>query len=169
MSLIVETGTGAIDSESYISVADSIIYHNNRGNATWSTITTAQQEQALRRATDYIEQVYRLKWQGRRVTELQALSFPRYEVLRADGYYYYDYDIVPNEVKSACAEMALKAAQGELAPDLTQGVVREKVDVLEIEYDKYSPQFARYRAIDNLLAPLLTMGSSGTFKTVVRT
>lgn len=171
MSLNVETGTGSATSESYISVTDASTYHANRGNSTWALLTTAQMEEALRRATDYIEQTYRMRWLGYRVTITQALSWPRDEVQRLDltllnQYSYYENNVVPPEVKNACAELALKAASGELLPDLGQGVVREKVDVLEVEYDKYSPQSPRYTAIDRLLAPFLS--GSSVSRTVVR-
>jgi hypothetical protein len=169
--LIVENGTGLANAESYISVAEANAYHAARGNTNWATISTGEAEQALRRATDYIEQVYRLRWQGNRVNSTQALSWPRAFVQPMDyqfsstafflgGLYYLPADEVPQEVKHACAEMAFKAAGGELASDLTQGVIREKVDVLEVQYDPNSPQYTRYRAIDNLLRPFLTGGSN---------
>ncbi len=179
MSLNVETGTGSATSESYISVTDASTYHANRGNSTWALLTTAQMEEALRRATDYMVQTYRRKWKGTRVTSTQALDWPRVFVIREDFYstgltipdvstgeFYYPSDEVPTEVKNACAELALKAASGELLPDLGQGVVREKVDVLEVEYDKYSSQTPRYTAIDRLLAPFLS--GSSVSRTVVR-
>jgi hypothetical protein len=171
MALIVENGTGLSNAESYTSVAEANAYHAARGNTNWATISTGEAEQALRRATDYIEQVYRLRWQGNRVNSIQALSWPRAFVQPMDyqfsstafflgGLYYLPADEVPQEVKNACAEMAFKAAGGELASDLTQGIIREKVDVLEVQYDPNSPQYTRYRAIDNLLRPFLTGGSN---------
>jgi hypothetical protein len=171
MALVVETGTGSATAESYISVADATTYHANRGNSPWALLTTAQMEESLRRATDYMEQVYRMRWLGYRVTITQALSWPRDEVQRLDltllnQYSYYENNAVPPEVKNACAELALKAASAELLPDLTQGVVMERVDVLQIEYDKYSPQSPRYTAIDRLLAPFLS--GSSVSRTVVR-
>jgi hypothetical protein len=172
MSLNVETGTGSSTSESFASVADADLYHSNRGNSAWAAIaSTALKEAALRKATDFMEQSYRLRWLGYRVSITQALSWPRDEVQRQDftflnQYSYYPNNEVPSEVKNACAELALKASADELSPDLTQGVIREKVDVLEVEYDKYSSQSPRYVAIDRLLAPFLN-GSSAS-RSVVR-
>lgn len=169
MALIVEDGTGKVDSASYISVADALAYHNARGNTNWATITTTEQEEALRRATDFMEQVYRLNWAGYRITSTQALSWPRYEVPMIDANYYYDSDIVPTEVKNACAELAFKAAGGDLSPDVAQRVIREKVGVLEVEYDKNGVQYTTYRAINNMLAPFLTNVVGGAFRKVIRT
>lgn len=178
MALIVETGAGLPDAESYISVAYANTYHANRGNTNWADISTAEAEQALRRATDYLVQVYRTKWDGVRYSSTQSLDWPRSFVENKDqsfgnlypiiGYFYYPSDFIPQELKNACAEMAFKAASGELAPDLDRTIIKEKIDVLEVEYDKNALQYKRYRAIDNILAPFLVRGSSGTFRKVER-
>jgi hypothetical protein len=181
MALIVEDGTGMATAESYTSVAEADLYFSNRANTAWAALNTAAKEASLRKATDYLGQVYRLRWKGVRVNGVQALDWPRGFVERDDykyqgingasmigGYFYFPSDEVPKEVKNACAELALKASSEELAPDLGQGVIREKVGTLEVEYDKNSPQFTQYRAVNNLLAPLLN-GLGGAFRKVVRT
>ncbi len=154
MSLIVENGTGLSSAESYISEPDSVTYQLLRGNTTWNTITVAQREEALRRATDYMGQVYRQRWQGTRVNSVQALDWPRYEVV-VDGYYLLS-NVIPQAVKNACAELALKAAAGELYADQSQGVLSEQVGPIKVEYDKSSPLKVRYKAIDALLAPFFS-------------
>jgi hypothetical protein len=179
MALITENGTGQATAESYTSVAEADLYFSNRANATWAALTTGNKEASLRKATDYMLQTYRLRWNGTRINGVQALDWPRAYVKRQDyeyqglngatfigGFYYYPSNEVPTEVKNACAELALKASADELSPDLTQGVIREKVDVLEITYDKYSPQSPRYVAIDRMLSPFLS-GSSAS-RSVVR-
>ena len=167
MSLIVEDGSVVTGAESYISVADATTYNTARGNAAWAALTTdALREAALRKATDFMRQVYRSRWQGYKVNEDQALDWPRYDV-EVEGYAV-DSDIVPTEVKNACAELALKASAAELNPDLTQGVAREKVGQIEVEYDKASPQFTRYRAIDALLSPYLKAGGGGCSMGLIR-
>ena len=167
MSLICEDGSGKSDSESYISVADASSYHTARGNTAWAALATdALREAALRRATDYMRQAYRSRWQGYKVNEDQALDWPRYDV-EVEGYAI-DSDIVPTEIKNACAELALRASAADLNPDLTQGVAREKVGQIEVEYDKASPQFTRYRAIDALLSPYLKAGGGGCSMGLIR-
>lgn len=168
MSLITEDGTGRSDSESYISVADADTYHSNIGNAGWASLTTTVKEQLLRKATNYMVQVYRLSWAGIRKNDTQSLDFPRYLVPKYDNgamYSYYDENSVPKEVKDACCEFALKANSGSLAPDLDRLTKREKVGVLEVEYDNTKGlPYVQYRAMDNLLSPLLkpTTGSPAT-------
>lgn len=156
MALIVEDGTGLSTAESYISVADTDTRHSDSGQTNWALLSTAEKEQALRRATDYMEQAYRSRWKGTRKERLQALSWPRYDVI-VDRWSV-DSDIVPTDIANACADLALKAAAGDLNADLTRGIVREKVGPLETEYDRASPQQTRYRSIDMALAPYL-MGS----------
>lgn len=178
---IPEDGTGKEDANSLCSLEDAREYHATRNNSAWALLLIGQQKSALIRATDYMQQVYRLKWSGTRTTGTQALDWPRAFVLRDDyqyqglngstiigGNFYFPSNEVPKEVINACAELALKSVSGELAPDIGQRVLREKVDVIEVQYDQYSPQYTQYRSIDNLLAPFLkTVGS--TMRPVVRT
>lgn len=171
MALTVETGSGSASSESYASTSDVDTYQSNRGVTLWATLSTAEKEQALRRATTYMEQVYRLRWKGWRYTRDQALSWPRESVERLDYGLgdYYETDAVPVEVVNACCEMAFKAAFGDLSPDIGRVTKREKVDVIEVEYEGGRAPFVRYRAIDNILAPLLKGDAGGdSFVRMVR-
>jgi hypothetical protein len=167
MSLIVEDGTIVPGAESYISVADASTYHTARGNTAWAALATdALREAALRRATDYMRQAYRSRWQGYKVNEDQALDWPRYDV-EVEGYAV-DSDIVPTEIKNACAELALRASAADLNPDLTQGVLSEQVGSIQVTYDKASPQFTRHRAIDAILSPYLKAGGGGCSMGLIR-
>lgn len=174
MALVVETGQAGADSESLASVAYCDTYHAGRANAAWAALDTAGKEAALRKATDYMEEIYRLMWSGYRRTDTQALSWPRYEVPRPDiaanafygyGVGYYDFDSVPVEVQRACAELALRASAGDLAPDLDRPTTSEQVGPIAVTYAVGAREFVRYRAIDNLLAPFLT-GSGNSMKIV---
>lgn len=167
MSLTVEDGTGLANAQSYISVADADTHFTVRGITLWDTLLTAEKEQALTRATDYMVQAYRMRWQGDRVLSTQALDWPR-EGVEVDGIEI-DADVVPTEVKRACAELAFKAASGELAADLERQTLRETVGPITVEYNPNGLQWKRYRAIDLLLAPFLVNAGSGVFRQVVRT
>jgi hypothetical protein len=176
---IVEDGTGRADALSYISVHEADLYHARRGNHTWGNLSIGSKKAALVKATEYIGQIYRMVWKGSRVNAIQALDWPRVYVVKDDlkydglvGYetlyylFYYPSDEVAIEVKNATAILALKSVSGELISDLTQTVIKERVDVLEVEYDKNSPQWVRYREIDNLLRPLLV--STGANRQLLR-
>lgn len=164
MALIVEDGSGRTDSESYISVANATARHAAFGNTAWADLATDEKEQALRRATAHMEQAYRTRWTGQRINSTQALSWPRAWVV-VDGYSV-DSDIVPADIANACADLAFKAASGDLNPDIERAVIREKVGPLETEYSAHSPQSTRYRAIDMALAPYLK--GSSAMATLVR-
>lgn len=156
MSLVVEDGTGKADAESFISVAAASTRHTALGNAAWAAAASdTVREQALRRATQYMEQAWRLRWKGTRASETQALSWPRYINVPIDGFYI-DSDEVPATIANACADLALRALSDDLNADQTQAIKREKVGPLETEYSEFSPQAVRFRSIDMMLAPYLT-------------
>lgn len=163
MPLIVEDGTGRADAESYASAAEADAYHSARGNTAWASVS--DKEGALRRATDYMVQAYRSRWKSFRTTSTQALDWPRAWVEMADAPYgygssaaYYPNDSVPAEVKRACMELALVAASQDLAPNLTRAAKQETVGPITVVYDENSPEYARYRRVDMMLAPLLGRG-----------
>ncbi len=170
MSIIIEDGTAKTDAESYCSVAAADTYHSKRGQTDWAALTTDQKEQSLRKATDYMEQVYRSRWAGYRKTNTQSLSWPRYDVPIKDAplVSYYDYNSVPTGVVNACAELALKANTAELSPDIERQVKKTKVDVIEVEYVDGAPVNTQYKAIDNMLDPYFKSGGSGLNISVVR-
>lgn len=102
MSLIVEDGTGLMDSNSYVSVAEADAYFKLRGVASWAALPEEDKESALVNGTDYIG----LRWsclKGEVLNEFQALAFPRTE-----------WEGVPEGVKRATLEYALLASEDEL-------------------------------------------------------
>ena len=163
MTLIVEDGSGISDAESYASVVEFKAYCAKRA-MDYSLLADAAIETLLIRATDYMVNVYRNRWQGRRTNQFQALDFPRYDVV-VDGYSVLS-NIVPPLVKNACIELAFKANTIELLPDIERATIREKVDVIEVEYDKFAPVQTRYSQIDAMLSPLLSSADSISVKLV---
>lgn len=157
MTLVVEDGTGLSNANAFVSVADADARHTLLGNTAW-TGTDAAKEAAIARATVYMEQAYRQRWVGVRVSSEQALSWPRYVEGLVDGWPI-DSDEVPSDIADACADLALRALSDDLNADLTRAVVRKKIGPLETEYDRASPQSKRFRAVDMALAPYLK-GSS---------
>lgn len=169
MPLVIEDGTGKVNSESYASAAEADTYHSDRGNAAWAALPdAATKEQHLRKSTEYMSQAYRMRWKMFRVTVTQALDWPRAWVPIPDAPYGYGSqsafvpnNVVPTEVKRACMELALSSAAGALAPQLERATRREKVGEIEVEYDMNSPEYTRFRSVDMILEPYLD-GSSIT-------
>lgn len=158
MTIIVEDGTGLNNAESYVSVAEFVLYHTNRGNSV-ATLPTATIEILLRKATDYLSAQYRGKWLGYRSNSTQALDFPRTGIV-TDEFITVESNQIPIELKNAQCELAARANDGALMQDETQKVKREKVDVIEVEYVESASVQTRYTQIDNMLSVLLSTTNS---------
>lgn len=160
MALIVETGAGLSNAESYASVATADAYHVGRLNAAWALLDATTKEGCLRKATEYMVGFYRERWKGMRGGLVQALDWPRYNVQLDDVGYgriaaYVQSNIVPVEVQNACCALALKASTGELASDLQRTVKEKTVGPLKTVYADGAPEAVRYRAVDMMLKPYL--------------
>jgi hypothetical protein len=164
VAIIVEDGTGKVDAESYISVADCDAYHTAFSHAGW-TGTTAAKEAALRKATQYVDTIGDRRWIGYRLDLNQALDWPRFDATDDDGWVRAS-DTVPVEVEQATSEAALRALTEELFTDLPGAgtIGSESVTVGPIStsttYVGGKTQLKRYTIVEKLLAPLLE--SSGT-------
>ena len=170
MAFVVETGAGLANANSLASVAAADAYVADRGIAGWTALTNQVKEQALIRATDFLEATYRSAWRGFRNTETQALSWPRYD-LYVDMFLV-DSNIVPAAVVRATIEMALRAStDATLIEDQGRVITRERVDVLETEYSEFGPRNTSYTAVARMLSPYTNSSSGGAFAsvTVVRT
>lgn len=118
MAIIVEDGTGKVDAVSYLSVADADTHHTARGNTQWTALTTTQKEQALVRATDYIDKRFGRKFRGSKIGNTQALEWPRSGATDNDGFSLGSASI-PAQLKKATAEYAMRAyLVNVLAPDV---------------------------------------------------
>lgn len=165
MALTVEDGTGLSNADALISESYADNYHTAQGNTTW---TGDDKEAAIRRASAYLTD--RVRWQGYKVNERsQAMAWPRSGVVDVDGYSIPE-DEVPDEVKRACAEIALVelVTPGAMSPQVTASAVvtREKLGPMETEYatartdaNSAKPQLA---IVQGLLKGL-TMGAGGMY------
>ena len=155
MALIIETGAGLPDAESYASVAEADAYHSKRGNVAWAALVESEKESLLVKATEYMVGQYRARWKGRRRTSTQALDWPRYDVELDDVDACLGSEIVPVAVQNACAILALQAKSGELAPALKRTVKEKVIGPIKTVYADGAPEAVRYRAVDQVLKPFL--------------
>ena len=165
MALIVENGSVVAGADALISRADATTYHTSRGNAAWSDLSDDDKDTAIRRATDYLGETYRMRLAGYRFSDDQTLDWPRAGVPRQDIGGSYPADAVPAEVVRACAELALRAASGPLTPDQAQAIKSVAAGSVKIDYADYSKTTKSYPAIDRLMAPFLT-GSSASVRLI---
>lgn len=172
MALIVEDGTGLATAESYTSVAECDTYLANNGITVWAPLLTAEKEQALRRATNFMLQAYRTQWKGQRVNSTQRLDWPRWNVQLPDLFgtvnAYVPSTEIPSVLKNATSELALLAAAGDLNEVLPQNVISKQVGPLKVVYDKDSPQQKKYVHVNEMLSIYLTGRTSGAMIRLVR-
>lgn len=161
MALIVETGAGLANAESYASVAEATAYFGGRNKADdWDAVD--DKEAALRNATDYITQTYSGAWSGFRSRTEQALDWPRVDVpWDDDPSGAYPSNAIPAALKRACIELALRAGSGNLIEDLERETLSETVDVISVTYAPGGSRQKRYTVAERLLRPLLNGGSTG--------
>ena len=148
--LIVESGNGDSNSESYIDVAFADAYFLKRGITQWASLTN--REQLIIRAMDYIENNY--TYQGTKLVSTQSLQFPR--LINGETVY-------PIALKNAVCELALKSNEEDLLADTDKTTIREKVGALEIEYDPNQDNTKSYNYVNKLLAPYLVSTSSFSY------
>lgn len=165
MALIVENGTEVAGANTYASDAEFIAYAAARGKTIASTATN--REIQLIKAMDYIEG-HRAKFKGTKNNQLQALQWPRYNVVIDT--YYLDSDEIPQELKEAQMEAAIFINSSEILKSGTiQNISREKLDKLEVAYfSGGSYEVARTDSVDVKLDVLLNRGSSGLNGVVIR-
>lgn len=161
MALVVETGTGLANADSYNELADITTYNAaHQAIAAWTSASDALKERAARQATQYLEATYQNRWRGTRKTEVQALAYPR-EGVWLDGVLL-DEDVIPKKLRDAHSELAIRAVSGPLMPDVeTPGALtmkRTKAGPVEIEkrWDAGGQgQTTWLRLIDGLLSGLV--------------
>ncbi len=149
LDLVVEDGTGKVDSNTYVSDADAAAYHDLYGNMAYSSATDDERATSLVNATQYLD----LRWQfhgvivfpGTPTVAGQALCWPRDDgagggLFDSKGTEWLDE--VPTWIENATYEYALAfLVGGRLLPDPTvldpsgQAVtgIRSKVGPIEEE------------------------------------
>lgn len=114
MTITVEDGTGLVNADAYISEADADTYFAAIANTTWAGATTPAKEQAIVKATRYMEKRFGIKWKGIIASSTQALGWPRNYVYDERGTELDDQ--VPTAIAHACAEYAVHALTNDLIP-----------------------------------------------------
>ncbi len=177
MPSTIDATVGGAASNSYLSLADfATIADDGPYAATYTAASVPDRTRALLQATARLDLE---KWLGVRVTDTQALAWPREYVIDPDksgtnvgSTLARPYDVVvylptttiPARIKTGTAELALQilaAGTADLfAPDTTREVTREKVDVIEVEYASASSRrtedaLDRWPRVFRAILPLL--------------
>ncbi|WP_373379900.1 DnaT-like ssDNA-binding protein [Cupriavidus nantongensis] len=156
--MTIDTNPGSPTADSYVSVAEADAYWSKRPGSAWGAAAEAAREGALVRATGYVDATY--DWRGTRATAVQALDWPRYDVV-LDGYPL-DGTTIPARVKDAVCEMALKALAGDISADVSpQQVVEQTVGPITRKFapNERNGGQKQYPYVDSLLRGLVSGGS----------
>lgn len=151
--LIVETGTGKPNANSYISLeeADSYFAHKRLNSSTWTATSEANKKIALKMATSVLD--HEVQWKGEKRFTNGSLRWPRNYAYDDDGDLI-DNSSVPQTVREATAEMALwLLGQDRFTNRSGIGLKSLRVDVIQLEFDKYDkvdlvPAFIRRMLVE---------------------
>ena len=126
-----------VGTDSYVSLDDADLYHEMRLHVeTWTSANDDTKEAALMWATRLLNDL--INWAGYKTSQGQALRWPRNFVYDLDGYLL-DSGAIPDFLKSATSEYARNLIDSDLTEgNAMAGFKSLKIDVLEMEVDKYS-------------------------------
>lgn len=155
MALIIENGTNVAGANSYTTLEEIRAFALARGFAL--TNVDVDLEVLAIKAMDYLESL-RGSYQGTKVYENQELQFPRSDVY-VDGFLLAS-TTIPVLLKNAQCQLCIELHNGvDIMPTSTGGSVkREKVDVIEIEYQPSVSTIQKMRSFNALIEPLLKSG-----------
>jgi hypothetical protein len=179
-SLLVTT-PGSVSANAYCSIAEADAYHDDLPLAAvrviWTAATTDDKTRAILTATRLIDRTF--AFVGARVTDTQALEWPRYAypLFRGTGTgpiesyqrvtsFYIDPTTIPDRLKDATAEYARQLLVSDRTADPSSGsstgIKKIKADVVEIEYrdDAVSTAKPVPDAVAVLLAGLGTLSGA---------
>tara|TARA_R110000772_G_scaffold162165_1_gene273359 strand:+ start:953 stop:1450 length:498 start_codon:yes stop_codon:yes gene_type:complete len=164
MALIIEDGTGVDNANSYITVAEARSYADLRSLLLPSGDSAV--EVLIVKAFDYLES---LEYKGSHANPPQAAEFPR-QKLYLQGVLFPDNQI-PYKLKQAQCQLAFEAVNIDLQPTGNgKEVIREKVDVVEVQYSEKGINVARptFTTVNSLLKDLVKSGLSSGYLTSTR-
>ena len=118
MAFVPQNSNGnAPGANAYITVAEFKSYHDDRGNNYDAAEDDAAIEQAIVRATDYLDMRFNFVGERRNLRPVQTTEWPRNGAYDRDRASIND---IPVEVKEATAEYALRAITASLLSDPTR-------------------------------------------------
>lgn len=171
--LTVEDGTGLLNADSYISVADATTYLTNFGSGdAWADLDSATQEVLLRKSTRDLDTLFAGSYASKLLSTTQSLLWPRETFTDANGR---QVSGLPKEIGYAVAELALINSTTDVTgPGDRTGMVkleRTVLDAIESRLEYFAPSSTHEMAIRKvslLLKPFLFGGSSAISASIVR-
>lgn len=158
MTLTVETGSGVSGADTYADVAYADTYLESMGYTIWAPLLTAEKEAALRMAARYLDSK---NYVGSRYVYAQGLAWPRTGAV-FDGVFDIPVNSIPENIKRAQCEAAIRAAQGTLTADTNGGyIIEETIGKITKRYSDYTKSAAKaMQVVEDLLKPVLNAGGN---------
>lgn len=160
MALIVETGAGLSNSNSYATAAQADAFFADRGaSAAWTAANQTQKEQSLIAASDYIDAKF--SFVGQRNSASQAMAWPRTGASDSVEGYDVPTNVVPSAVVKTAIVLAGKVLGGEvlLTDDDRGGFIKSaSVGSLSVTYADGAPVGKAYGFAMLLKGLLSTVG-----------
>lgn len=128
--LIIESGAGLADAESYATAAELVSYAAKYGRTI--PATEAEQEALLRRAADAMNV---MSWRGKKTSASQALAFPRIGV-EVDGEIKPS-TLIPRQIQYGQMALAVEIHADDIDPPAQRqgAVIRERVEgAVDVQY-----------------------------------
>ena len=149
-TIIVEDGSIVANANSYVSEAELSTYAADRGITLSGT-----PNQLIIKSMDYTES---RNFIGDKYTQGQSLQWPR-DNAYIDGFEV-GTDTIPQELKNAQLATAISIDAGvDPSATIERATKREKLDVLEVEYQDNAASFEIIRSINNAFSKLIRGGT----------
>jgi hypothetical protein len=142
ITIVVETGAGLSNSNSYVTVAEADTYNENHYyGSDWAHLQDEKKKRAIIFATRLLDE--QVDWNGTprkstdtSVSDHQSLRWPRNSVVDIDGYAV-DFQTIPEWLKNACSELArYLTASDRTAEPATAGFSKLQVGSVSVDVDK---------------------------------
>jgi hypothetical protein len=161
ITLVVENSQGAPSPNNYVAGANTYvtldyvnIYFADTGDTAW-TGTDEEKKAAIVKACRYINETYRLQFQGYRFNPMnQPMDWPRWGVYDEQGF---PMKIVPIELQNAQCEAAKRALTQTLIPDIDIGGQPSKISAgsVSIDYQPGASPLPHFPEIDRVIGRCL--------------
>lgn len=154
MALTLIATAGAVNANSYCTLAEAYIYHQSRLHSmpTWDAADDGEEKApALVWATRLLDET--LKWVGLKATDAQALRWPRTFAYDIDGIEISD-TTIPQFLKNATAEYAFYLLGTDMTADDTRdlmGFEELKVGPISLKVDKYTKKPVLPRSVAQIV------------------
>lgn len=164
---VVET-VGAVNANSYVSVAEAGTYLEARLNsAIWTTALASDADAQKKAVIEATRTLNTLGWKGAKTSSTQALNWPRIQVEDTDSLnVYIENNVIPQRIKDATCELALEflrlgttdlVARSRDA-DVASKSVGGAIDKQFVDPSQRAKGVARFPRVQELVTPFLMVG-----------